>query len=100
MTAAALNGATAMACAAIAVFFARFWNESRDLLFAGLSAGFGLVAANYALLGAFGSFHERGAFAFLLRLAGLLTILFSVLLKDREYVDPLDVDEEYPKHVA
>lgn len=100
LIAAVLNGATGMACVAVAVFFARFWNESRDRLFLGLNGGFGLLGVNYGLLALLVAADERRAYAFCLRLIGLLLILISILLKDHEYVDPLLMDEHETRDVA
>ena len=43
-----LNGAAAMACLAIGMYFARFWRESGDRLFLCLAAAFWIFAVNYA----------------------------------------------------
>ena len=89
MTAAALNGAASLAFAAIGLFFARFWRESRDRLFACLTIGFSILAANYALLATLPAADVRLSFAFLLRLLGLVAILAGICLKDREFVEEL-----------
>jgi len=47
-----LNGATAMACLGIALFFYRFWRESNGRLFACFTAAFVALTVNYAVLGA------------------------------------------------
>lgn len=82
-----LNGATAMACLAIAGFFGRFWRESRDRLFLCLSAAFMTFAGNYAVLGSLAVADERRAYAFVLRLVGFVAILIGILLKDREIAE-------------
>ena len=82
-----LNGATAMACLAIAAFFVRFWRDSRDRLFLCLSAAFVTFAANYAVLGALIPADERRAYAFVLRLVGFVAILIGIVLKDREIAE-------------
>ena len=93
MIAAALNGAAAMAFAAIGLFFARFWHESRDRLFVCLTGGFWILAANYAILAALPTADARLAFAFLLRFLGLVAILAGICLKDREFVEELDTGD-------
>ena len=92
MTAAVLNGATAMACFAIGVFFARFWYESRERLFACLSAGFWIFAVNYAALGVLPALDERRAYVFGVRLLGFVAIIVGVALKDRELIEHLRHD--------
>jgi hypothetical protein len=89
----ALNGAAAMACFAVAVFFVRFWSESRERLFLALAAGFGVFAINYALLGVLPLRDEWRADAFGIRLLGFIVIMVGVLLKDRELVDHLRVGD-------
>lgn len=82
-----LNGATAMACIAIGVFFYRYWRESADRLFLCLSAAFGVFAINYAMLGILPLADERRVYAFVLRLVGFGAILLGLALKDRELAD-------------
>jgi hypothetical protein len=84
-----LNGATAMACFAIAAFFVRFWRESGDRFFLCLSAAFMIFAVNYAVLGMLPLADERRAFAFVLRLVGFTAILTGVALKERPLVEQL-----------
>jgi Family of unknown function (DUF5985) len=79
-----LNGATAMACLGVALFFARFWGESADRLFFCLSAAFVAFAANYATLGLLSVSDERRGYAFIIRLLAFLVILVGLVLKDRE----------------
>ena len=88
-----LNGAVAMACLGIGVFFVRFWRESADRLFLCLAAGFAVFAINYAVLGVLPLADERRAYAFALRLAGLIAILIGVALKDRELAKPMTLNE-------
>ncbi len=45
-----MQGATAMACVALSVFFLRFWRRSRDRLFAIFSLAFLVFACNRALI--------------------------------------------------
>jgi hypothetical protein len=87
-----LNGATAMACAAIGMFFFKFWRESTDRLFLCLSAAFAIFAVNYAALGLLPRADERLAYAFVLRLIGFVAILVGIAVKDRELIEHLRVD--------
>ena|SRR5579864_1851315 len=88
-----LDGAAAMACLAIALFFVRFWRESEDRLCLCLGAAFSVLAINYALLGLLPLADERRAYAFALRLVGFVAILIGVTLKDRELAELLKYDE-------
>jgi hypothetical protein len=94
MTVAVLYGAAAMACMAIAVFFVRFWNDSRDRLFLCLAAGFWMLAANYGLLGLLPTTDARRPVAYLIRLLGLMTILIGILVKNRELTEFEDFDDD------
>jgi hypothetical protein len=85
--AALLNGATAMACLGIALFFCRFWRESNDRLFLCLSAAFVAFAVNYAVLGVLPIPDERRAYAFVIRLLAFVVIFVGVALKDRELAE-------------
>src|SRR5260221_225110 len=87
--AAVLDGAVAMACAAIGGVFLRFWPESRERLFVCLIAGFWMLGINYALLGAMAAAEAQRPSVLLLRLIGFIAILVGVFLKDRELVDHL-----------
>jgi hypothetical protein len=79
-----LDGAVAMACLAIAVFFAKFWRDSLDRLFLCLAAAFAVFAVNYTVLGVLPLADERRAYAFVLRLIGFVAILVGILMKNEE----------------
>jgi hypothetical protein len=85
--AAALNGAAAMACGAIGVFFLRFWSTSRERLFAALAVGFSALAANYTMLGLLPLADERRGYAFGIRSLAFLVILVGVLHERRDLAD-------------
>ncbi|HEY7288503.1 MAG TPA: DUF5985 family protein [Vicinamibacterales bacterium] len=85
--AALLNGATAMACLGIALFFYRFWRESADQLFGCFSAAFVAFTVNYAILGALPDADERRAYAFIIRLVAFVVIFIGIVLKDRGLAD-------------
>lgn len=82
-----LNGATAMACLGVALFFSRFWRESGDRLFFCLSTAFVAFAVNYAVLGLLPASDERRGYAFVIRLLAFLVILVGLMLKDRELAE-------------
>jgi hypothetical protein len=79
-----LNGATAMSCLAVGLFFVRFWRESNDRLFLCLAVAFAVFAMNYAVLGFFPLADERRVYAFALRLVGFVAILAGLMWKNRE----------------
>ena len=78
-----LNGATAMGCVIVALFFLRFWRESEDALFLTFSVAFAIFATNYAMLGLVSVADETRPFIFLLRLFGFVAILWGIVRKNR-----------------
>ena len=91
-----LYGAAAMACAAIVVFFVRFWRESADRLFPCLAVAFSIFAVNYAMLALLPAADERRTVAFVLRLIGFVAILVGIALKDRALSEHLLQDRRNP----
>jgi hypothetical protein len=89
MIASFLNGVAAMACLAVATFFVRFWRESEDRVFACLAAAFSIFAINYGLLGLLPFADDRRAYAFPLRLIGLVAILVGTMIKGRELAESM-----------
>jgi hypothetical protein len=78
-----LLGAIAMACLVAGLFFARFWQQSRDRFFGLFAASFFLEAANRAAL-AVSEHPNDGAPAFyLIRLAAFLLILLAIADKNQ-----------------
>lgn len=78
-----LIGANALANAAIALFFLRFWHQTRDRLFLAFSLSFGLLTASrVALVISNINVEDRASF-YWVRLAAYLLILFAVLDKNR-----------------
>jgi hypothetical protein len=65
-----------------ALFFARFWTRSRDLLFLAFSAAFCLLALNQALLTLASVRRENQSWVYLLRLAAFLCIALAVIHKN------------------
>jgi hypothetical protein len=92
LAAAFLNGATAIACLAVAAFFGRFWRESTDRLFFCLSAAFVAFAVNYGMLGLLSPADERRGYAFVIRLLAFVIILVGLGLKDRELAEHFMAD--------
>lgn len=81
------NGATAMACLGIALFFGRFWRQSSDRLFLCLSAAFVAFAVNYSVLGLLPVPDERRGYAFVIRLLAFVVIIVGLVLKERELAE-------------
>ena len=79
---AATIGATAMACAAIAVIFLRFWRRTHDALFAFFAAAFAMMALNRAILAVVGEARETATALYGVRLAAFLLILVGIVVKN------------------
>jgi hypothetical protein len=83
-----LTGAIAMAALVIALFFLRFWHQTRDGFFLYFSAAF-LLEALHRLLSAFDPLHnEEAALYYLLRLASYTLILLAIINKNRRPPGP------------
>jgi len=82
MTAAFFSGMTTMGFLVGALFFARFWTRSRDLLFLAFSAAFCLLALNQALLTLGGVPSEEQSWLYLFRLAAFVCIALAVVHKN------------------
>jgi hypothetical protein len=76
-------GGLCVAYLVAALFFLKFWNETRDRLFAIFSIAFGVLATNRALLVSLGQMHEARTWLYLVRLLAFLLILFAILEKNR-----------------
>jgi len=77
-----LWGATAMACVVIALFFARFYQRSRDGLFVAFAVGFALLAVNWVGLALMQAQSESRTYFFIVRLAAFLVILGGIVHKN------------------
>jgi uncharacterized membrane protein len=78
-----LSGAVTLAFLIAGVFFLRFWQQTRDSLFAAFAAAFGLLGLNQALLALAEVPVEERSWLYLLRLAAFLLILFAIGNKNR-----------------
>lgn len=78
-----LQGWAAMGCLACAVYFLRFWRQSRDRLFAYFSLAFGVLALNATLVMVFGAVDELRHYVYLLRLAAFVLIIYAIWQKNR-----------------
>lgn len=75
-------GATALACAAIALFFLRFWRETADRLFLLFSLGFAVFAANRVVLGFLDERDEARTYVYLSRGLAFGLILYAIIDKN------------------
>ena len=76
-------GATAMASAAVALFFFRFWASTRDRLFLLFAIAFVALAANRLALGIFHISAENVPYLYVLRLLAFMLIAYAVVDKNR-----------------
>ena len=76
-------GATAMACAAIVLFFLRFWRETRDRLFLLFAAAFMVLAVNRVALATLRPAAENVPYLYALRLVAFALIAFAIVDKNR-----------------
>ncbi|HYH99442.1 DUF5985 family protein [Hyalangium sp.] len=78
-----LNGAIVMAYLASALFFLRFWTQSRDRLFGFFALAFTLLGINSGGLTLVAADDERRYYLYLLRLFSFLLILYAIWDKNR-----------------
>lgn len=78
-----ISGAIIMGYATAGLFFLRFWNQTRDRLFANFAAAFWLLALQRLALAATTEVYEDRTLLYLIRLAAFLLILFAILDKNR-----------------
>jgi hypothetical protein len=78
-----LQGAVAMGCAIVGLFFLRFWRDSRDRLFMLFALAFWALAASYVLLGVISFATEFRVYVFVVRLAAFCLILYGIFDKNR-----------------
>ena len=77
-----IGGALTAGFVIAALFFLRFWRQTRDGLFASFAAAFGLLAINQAVPILFGIPSEEQEYVYLLRLAGFTLIILAILRKN------------------
>jgi hypothetical protein len=65
------------------VFFWRFWQESRDQLFAMFAFAFWLLSASWAILAVFNPTGESLPYAYALRLLAFLLLIGGIVHKNR-----------------
>lgn len=64
------------------LFFLKFWQRSRDLLFAIFALAFWLLALNQAIVAALDVPREEQSWAYLLRLAAFILIIVAIIQKN------------------
>jgi hypothetical protein len=78
-----LQGATAMGCVALAVFFLRFWVRSRDRLFAIFSGAFAVFAVNRVMLVTLPHTTETDVLIYGIRAVAFGLLMLAILDKNR-----------------
>jgi hypothetical protein len=78
-----LHGTVAMGCAVVAIFFVRFWRQSRDRLFLWFALAFSVLAMSYTLLGTIAVATEWRVWVFVVRLLAFCLIVYGIVEKNR-----------------
>jgi hypothetical protein len=78
-----IAGILTMGNAIAALFFARFWRETSDRLFAYFAAAFALLAVQRGLLAAAPALSIPEIWSYVIRLAAFLLILIAIVDKNR-----------------
>lgn len=73
-----LSGALVIACAVAALFFLRFWRQTRERFFAIFSAAFWVLALNWLGLGLTATGDEARTYFYILRFISFLLILVAI----------------------
>ena len=79
-----LQGAVAMGCGIVALFFLRFWRQSHDRLFLWFAIAFWTLALSYVLLGMVMFATEARVYVFAVRLFAFCTIIYAIVEKNRK----------------
>ena len=77
-----LNGAIAMCCGIVGLYFLRFWRKSHDRLFILFAIAFWVLGVNRVAL-TFISPNETRTYLYVVRLVAFLIILIAVIDKNR-----------------
>jgi hypothetical protein len=78
-----LWGASAVAAGTAALFFLRFWRETRDRFFALFAAAFGALAVNWTGLMIIKPPDEARTYLYLVRLLAFCLIIAAIVDKNR-----------------
>src|SRR5207253_2519041 len=79
-----INGAIAMACMAIGLFFLKFWKTTRDRLFAFFALAFWLLAFDRIVVDIVGQTETSSPEEYLPRLGAFLVIIVANIKKNRQ----------------
>lgn len=77
------SGAFMLASAAIALFFYRYWQRSRDRLFVVFALAFALLALERTVLAFFPAYLDGRHFIFVARLLAFVLIIYGIVDKNR-----------------
>jgi len=77
-----LAGSVSMGFVIAALFFARFWRNTRDRFFLAFAAAFLLLTVNQALAQWLGAADERVSYTYLLRVLAYVIILAAIVDKN------------------
>lgn len=78
-----IHGATMLGDVVIALFFLRFWRQSKDRLFAIFATAFFVFGMNRMLLTFLGEENEARTFVYVIRLVAFLLIIAGIVDKNR-----------------
>jgi hypothetical protein len=78
-----LMGAIAMGWAVAALFFLRFWRETRDRLFLMFAIAFCLLGVTRIIMAVASGAHDEHSYLYWVRLAAYLVILVAIIDKNR-----------------
>jgi len=79
-----INGAIALACMAIGVFFLKFWKNTRDRLFAFFALAFWMLALDRVIIDSIGQTETSSPEEYLPRLGAFLLIIVAIIEKNRK----------------
>lgn len=79
-----IHGAVAMGCGVAAIFFLKYWRQSRDRLLLQFALAFLLLALSYTLLGTVAFATEWRVYVFVVRLVAFCLILYAIFDKNRQ----------------
>lgn len=77
-----LLGAISMGCALAALYFFRFWRDSRDRLFLWFGLSFLIEAVNRAVFALGGAVYEEAQIYYMIRLGSYALILWAIIEKN------------------
>lgn len=76
------SGAVSFGLVLVALFFLRFWKDTRDFLFAAFAAAFVLLAAAQAIVAVWPIPLEERSWVYLIRLLAFVVILVAMWRKN------------------